>query len=222
MMSSKIVLCGCVLASLVAVTAWGQSSGNTHGRNISVTEDLWLQLADEPGRHLQEARDHFFKNDRTSAAWQMRKAVVYLKISAENSSAKTEKNLRSSATELESLARGVESGTVTSIQTLEHAFSRAEHALAQHHYALANESWAKRESRIAGYRLRAAGDATERAARWTGEEIEEGAVATYRGTRTLGGKLIEGGGVVVDEVGKGIEAVGHQIEKVGKLVAPRN
>jgi hypothetical protein len=222
MMSSRVVLCGCVLTSLVAVPAWGQPSGNSPGRKISVNEEMWLQLSDEPGRHLQAARDQFFNNDRTGAAWHMRKAAVYLKISADNSSAKTEHNLRYSVKELESLARGIESGNVTSINTLERAFSRAEHALAQHHYALANESWAKRESRIAGYRLRAAGNASERAARWTGHEVQEGASAVYRGSRTLGGNLIEGTGIVVEEVGKGFKAVGHQIERVGDLVKPRD
>jgi hypothetical protein len=221
MLNSRFVLCGCVVASLCATSVQAQPDVVERGRTIKVNEELWLQLSDEPGRHLQSARDRFFNNDRASAAWHMRKAAVFLKISAQNATEKTEQNLRYSVSELESPASGVESGTVSSIRTLEHAFSRAEHAMAQHHYALASESWAKRESRIAGYRLRAAGDASERAARWTGQEVQEGATAVYQGSRTLGGKLIEGTGFVVEEVGKGFNAVGHQIERVGGLVKPR-
>ena len=138
MLNSRFVLCGCVVASLCATSVQAQPDVVERGRTIKVNEELWLQLSDEPGRHIQSARDRFFNNDRASAALHMRKAAVFLKISAQNATEKTEQNLRYSVSELESPASGVESGTVSSIRTLEHAFSRAEHAMAQHHYALAS------------------------------------------------------------------------------------
>lgn len=222
MMFSRKIVCGAVLGLLVCSSAWSEGPEQTNSRQLSVDEELWLQLADEPGRHLQAARDRFFNNDRPTASSHIRKAAVYLRISAQNSTPNGQRNLIYSATELESLSKGVMSGTVRSIGTLEFAFARAEHALAQHHYAMASESWAQEHSRIAGYRLRAAGNATERAARWTGGEIQDGGKTVYNGTRTLSGKLIEGTGFVVDEVGKGIGSIGKQIEKVGDRIVPRD
>lgn len=221
MMSSRKMICGAVLGLLVCSSAWSGVPEKNSSRRLAIDEELWLQLADEPGRHFQIARERFVNNDRPTAAFHMRKAAVYLRISAQNSTPNGQRNLTYSANELESLAKGMMSGTVRSIETLEFAFARAEHSLAQHHYAMASESWTQERSRIAGYRLRAAGNATERAARWTGEEIQDGARTVYSGTRTLSGKLIEGTGIVVDEVGKGIGSIGKQIEKVGDRIVPR-
>lgn len=212
------VVLGTLFVSASLVQA--QATATPGSRKITVDEELWLRLADEPGHHMQESRDRFFRGDRTGAATHMRKAAVYLRLSAQNSTDPAGERLLSSAKELESLASQTEAGTLRSIRMLESAFARAHHALALHHHAMATESWGRRQQRIAGYRMRAAADATERSARWAGGEIQEGATAVYRGTRTLGGRLIEGTGVVVDEVGKGLGTIGRQIERVGEKVIP--
>ena len=40
-------------------------------------------------------------------------------------------------------------------------------------------------------------------------------------SRLMSGKLMEGTGFVIDEVGAGIEAIGHQLERVGSRLIPR-
>ena len=51
-------------------------------------------------------------------------------------------------------------------------------------------------------------------------KMDAGVTSAVHGTRFVAGKLIQGVGWTVDEVGKGFEMLGKGIDDVGKWIAP--
>ncbi len=82
-----------------------------------------------PQDYFRKARDRFLKNDISAAAAEIRKVARLLKLKAVGATEKTKAALIASSHELETLARGIEKGTVTSTQDLRRAFAHAERAL---------------------------------------------------------------------------------------------
>lgn len=49
---------------------------------IWIEEDEWVHLSEEPGRHVDHAREAFVEVDARKAAAELRKAAAYLRVSA--------------------------------------------------------------------------------------------------------------------------------------------
>jgi hypothetical protein len=187
---------------------------------VVVEEDVWLRFNDEPSQYLQQAHESFLKKEYKVTAQNLRKAAGYLQVAAQNGASRAKSALVASADELDRLAKDVESGTVKSGKDLESAFARAEHALAFDHQAKAQTAIAENQHVRAGHYLHSAVGHLENAAKWSGHQLERGAVATADGVRLLSGKLVEGSGYVVEEAGKSVKWVGEEVDKLGKLIAP--
>jgi hypothetical protein len=185
-----------------------------------VHEELWSDLSDEPGEHMDRARNAFLAVDVREAAAQIRKSATYLRITAAQAVDGSKRALLRSAHELEGLAHRVEAGTVKSVGELDAAFARALHSLSHHHTLLAERAWIARQNELAGKQLRAAADNLEKAAARTGHALQTATVAVAKETRLVAGKLLEGTGFVVDEIGKGFAKFGKQVEEVGKGIEP--
>ncbi|MCA9213488.1 MAG: hypothetical protein KDB27_10510 [Planctomycetales bacterium] len=188
---------------------------------VVVEEDIWLRFSDEPSHHLHQAHESFIKQKYKAAANDVVKAAGYVHIAAQNAASGTKAALIASAQELDRLAKDIKSGAVTSVKKLESAFARAEHALAAHYQAKARSALRQKKHASAGHYLRSAVNHVENGAKWTGHKLESGVVAAASGVRTVAGKLVEGSGFVLDEVGKGVEWVGVEVEKLGKQLEPR-
>lgn len=213
-------LCLPTLCALAADPEPTAKSPDVPPGHFLVHEELWDDLADEPGRHMDRARQAFLDVNAGEAASEMRKAAAHLKITAAQAALATRHALLRSAHELETLARRVEAGTVKSVTELDRAFARAAHALSHHHWVMAERSWAAQQSARAGRQLRAAADDLERAASRTGKALESATGTVVKDTRIISGKLVEGTGFVFDEIGKGILTFGKQVESVGKGIEP--
>ncbi len=187
---------------------------------VLVEEDQWHQLADEPDRHLGRAREAFLMMDARTAAAEFRKAAVHVRIAIGHAAERGKNALRRSAHELEHIARRIEEGTVSSVEELDFASARALHALSDYQYAKAAEAWKKRETRLAGQYLRAAANNLEHAATRTDAMMKAATAKVAKDSRLIAGKLIEGTGFVIDEVGAGIETIGHELVRVGAIVIP--
>lgn len=185
---------------------------------LLIQEEQWELLSDEPSRHLSRARDAFLIMDAHTAALEIRKAAVHVRVAAEHAVERTKNSLSRSEHELEQMARRIENGTVKSVEDLDLATARALHALANDQYVKASDAWRKRELRRSGQFLRAATNNLERAAARTDATIRAATAEVAKDSRLISGKLIEGTGFVVDEVGEELEAIGHQIERVGSRV----
>jgi hypothetical protein len=183
-----------------------------------VEEDVWVRLDDEPSQHMHRAHESFLKKEYGATTTELRKAGGYLHIAARNSSSETKAALTASAHELDSLAADVQAGTVKSAKSLDSAFARAEHALGADNQAKAKTALNAKHHAMAGHYLRSAVNHVEDAAKWSGHELESGTLATANGVRIVAGKLIDGGGFVVDEAEKGVTWVGDEVEKVGRSI----
>ncbi len=197
-----------------------QPSGKSPAGFIMVEEDAWNKLADEPDLHMQRAREAYVMMDARTAAAEIRKAAVYLRISAGHAADRTKEALVRSEHEMEHLARQLESGAVRSVEEIDHASSRALHSLSDYQYVKAADAWRRRETRQSGQYLRAAADNLERSAVRTTATLRAATAEVTKDTRMISGRLVEGTGFVIDEVGNGLESFGHQIERVGKGLAP--
>ena len=187
---------------------------------VLIEEDQWHQMSDEPDLHIGRAREAFLMADAKTAATELRKAAVHLRIATSQAAERGKKNLVHSEHELEHLAKRVETGTVKSVEELDATTARALHALADYQYVKAAEAWRKKEVRTSGQYLRAAADNLERAAARTDARMRAATAVIAKDTRLISSRLIEGTGYVIDEVGAGFETVGHEIERVGARVAP--
>jgi len=173
-------------------------------------------IADEPDIHFQKARENFLKRSGKASAEEIRTGAAYVKLEAVRAQGDSKKALIRSAQELDALADGVESGTVTSVKDLDSEFARADHALASHHYVKASEAWSKREAKKTGYEMRASANHLERSAAWVGHKTKSSTATVLKDTKTTGEKLIHGTGTVTSDVGKGINNLGKEIQEVGK------
>ncbi len=187
---------------------------------LLIEEERWNMLADEPGHHIGRARDAYLMMDGRNAARELRKAAVHLRVAAGQAKDRTKHALVKSEHELEQLAQQIEAGTFRSIEEFDFATSRALHALASDQYARAAESWRKRELRQAGHYLRSSTDNLERAAARTDAGVRHATATVVKDTRFISGKLIDGTGLMIDEVKDGFETFGRAIERVGTRVEP--
>lgn len=189
---------------------------------VLIEEDQWHKLADEPDRHIGRAREAFLTMDARTAAAELRKAAVHVKVAANHAAERGRHALLRSEHELEQTARRIEEGSVKSVEELDFATARALHALSDYQYVRAAEAWRKREARQAGQYLRAAANNLERAAARTDAMMKSATDEVVRDSRLISGKLMEGTGFVIDDVGAGFEAIGHQLERVGTRLMPRS
>lgn len=221
-MFNRIPFIAMILAALSAITIFAAEpepeakASTVPSGHFLIHEELWNDLSDEPGEHMDRARNAFIAVDAAEAASQIRKTAIYLRITAGHAVDGSKRALIRSAHELEGLAHRVETGTVKSVGELDAAFARALHSLSHHHCVLAERSWMARQNERAGKQLRAAADNLEKAAARTGHALQTATAAVARETRLVAGKLVEGTGFVVDEVGKGFAKFGKQVEDVGK------
>jgi hypothetical protein len=187
---------------------------------VLVEEDQWHVMADEPDRHISRAREAFVMADSKTAAAELRKVAVHLRIASAHASERVKRGLVHSEHELAQLARHIEVGTVKSVEEVDTATARALHALADYQYVRAAEAWRKKEARVSGQYLRAAADNLERATARADARMRAATTEIVKDTRVISSRLIEGTGYVIDEIGAGFERVGNEIERVGARVAP--
>lgn len=187
---------------------------------IVIEEDVWFRFDDEPTLYMHQAHKSFLKKEYQATARELRKAGGYLHVAAKNASSDTKAALTASALELDRLAADIHDGTVKSVKSLESAFARAERALAADDHAKAKSALSHDHHPKAGHYLSSAVTHVENAAKWSGQKLESGAIATAKGVRTVAEKLREGGGAVVDEAGKGITWIGAEVQRLGKVIEP--
>lgn len=189
---------------------------------ILIEEEQWNMLSDEPGRHIGRARDAYLMMDARNAAAELRKTAVHVRIAAEHASERTKNALVRSERELEQMSRQVEAGTYRSMEEFDLATARALHALANDQYVKSAGAWRKRELKQSGRYLKAAADNLERAAARTDTAMRQATAVVVKDSRLVSGKLIEGTGFALDEIGSSFESIGHGIERLGTRVEHAN
>jgi hypothetical protein len=185
---------------------------------VVIDEEVWVVLVDEPAHHFSRAYEDFLKKDWKSSADEIRTANAYLKLEKTRATDEGKQALSASIQELDKLADNVESGSVSSIKSLDEAFARAHLALAKHHYLKAADAWKNKQTKIAGEALRASAYHLEQAMIWEGYDEEDLVVKVKSDTKVIADKLVAGSGWVRDEVDQLLNDTGQAIEKLGKAM----
>jgi hypothetical protein len=187
---------------------------------VMIEEDRWNLMADEPDHHIGRAREAYLMMDAKTAAREIRKAAIYLRVAGSHATERARRGLIQAEHDLDHLAKRIESGTIRSVEELDLATARALHALADYQYIKAAEKWREREVRVSGQYLRASVDNLEHAAARTDARMRAATAEMARESRVMANRLAEGTGYVVEEIGTGFEAFGREIERVGMRLFP--
>jgi hypothetical protein len=172
-----------------------------------------MLLMEDIGRYFHNAREYFLEKDLYASAIEIRQGSSMIKLEAASAKGDAKEDLMASVSELAELASDIEKGNITSAKKLNDAFARANHALAVHYHQKAAEYWEQEDAEKSGYALSAAASSLERAAAWSGEQLESGTMEVIDGTRLIAGSLIQGTGWTIGTVGKGVSFAGRTTGK---------
>lgn len=210
-----IALIPCLVLSLAAQQETAGDLVRVPKGYLLIREDQWNLLADEPSRHVARARDAYLIMDTKNAAAELRKVAVHVRIAADHAADRSKRALLQSEHGLEQGARHIETGTLRSIEDLDMVTSQALHALADDQYGKATQAWRKRELRQAGQYLRASATNLECAAMRFDAGLRQATATIVEDSRSISEKLVEGTGVMMDDLGIGFESLGKAIERLG-------
>lgn len=181
---------------------------------LLVDEEMWSELIDEAGRHLDRARELFLQGHTRMAAFELRKAAIMMRIDAAHGEDALDRQLIRAAEELDRTVAGIRNGQSTAtIEDIDAVSSQALAVLARHEQTRSAMAWTQHHPHRSGRYLHAAADNLERSAVRARIELSTSTTQAIRNARNLSARLIEGTGSAIEEVGRGIDVLGHQIEK---------
>ena len=171
--------------------------------------------------NLRKARESFLEKNYKIAAQEIRKSVKYMKSEESHAGADGKKLLKSSADELKKLAKDVEQGKVTTVKTLDNAFSRANNALIRNRQMSAMESETKEAAAKTGHAIKNTPSDVKHGLSWAGDKIGSAASVVVKDTGFIAGKIIEGGGWAGKRTGDAINTIGVKVENFGRKIQPK-
>jgi hypothetical protein len=170
--------------------------------------------------NFNNARESFLKKDYKAAAKDIQKCVKFMKSETKHASAGGKKALNSSIKELEKLAKDINQGKVTTVNTLDDAFSRARNAIAGNRQVKMMESKTKSAAAKTGNALKDTSSNKKNGFSWTVGKVGDAASGVVKGAGFVTGKVIEGGGWVSKQTGSVINSIGVKVENFGKNIQP--
>ena len=171
--------------------------------------------------NLSKARESFLEKNYKIAAQEIRKSVKYMKSEESHAGMEGKKLLKSSIDELKKLAKDVEQGKVTTVKTLDNAFSRANNALIRNRQMSAMESETKEAAAKAGHAIKNTPSDVKHGLSWAGDKIGSAASVVVKDTGFIAGKIIEGGGWAGKRTGDAINTIGVKVENFGRKIQPK-
>lgn len=171
--------------------------------------------------NLTKARESFLKKDYKISAENIRKSVKFMKSEEAHASAEGKKLLKSSVDELKKLAKDIEQGKVTTVKTLDNAFSMANNALIRNRQMSAMESKTKGAVAKTGHALKSVSSNLKHGFSWAGDKIGAATSVVVKDTGFVAGKVIEGGGWVGKCTGNAINKIGVKVENFGRKLQPK-
>lgn len=143
--------------------------------------------------HFDRARAALAKKDMKTASTELRDASTFMRERADSATGFAKALSARSASELDSLARDVETSSAIPVVRLDHAFAHANRAEAERHYALAARAWSQRQATRTGEELTMAIDHLERAAKDAGLTLDSAATEAMTRARTVADSQLQGG-----------------------------
>lgn len=203
-----------------AAQASEPAESNIAQEDMMTVEGTSSRPANSLNEQFQNAHESFLKRNLKASADSIRKIASFLRHQAANATAEGKKVLTASANELGKLADGVEKGTVTSVKTLDNAFTKARQALSRRDETAVQNDQAEKQPKGIGHTLKGAMAAVGNGFVWSGQKVKSGTVTVARGTLDLGGKLIEGTGKLAKGTVKAVGDAGGYILRLGRKPQP--
>jgi hypothetical protein len=171
--------------------------------------------------NFSNARESFLKKDYKAAAKDIQKSVKFMKSETKHASAGGKKLLTSSINELEKLAKDINQGRVTTVNTLDGAFSHARNAIASNRQMKMMESKTKSAAAKTGNAIKDASSNLKHGVSWTVGKVGDAASVVVKDTGFVAGKVIEGGGWAGKHTGNFINSIFGKVESFGKNLQPK-
>ncbi|MEJ2647934.1 MAG: hypothetical protein P8016_05950, partial [Sedimentisphaerales bacterium] len=158
-----------IVPGSIALTGFESRAQAMESSNPSVSSEQQQQMQRNEAiktseENLTKARESFLKKDYKTAAQNVRKTVAFMKTEEMNASTSGRKMLASSVNELDMLADNIQKGTVTSVNTLDSAFSRARDAIRSNSQIRTAESQT-------GRALQSTSSGVKHGLSWTGDKL---------------------------------------------------
>ncbi|HVP12034.1 MAG TPA: hypothetical protein VMV94_12705, partial [Phycisphaerae bacterium] len=162
---------------------------------ILVEENIWRDLPDNSGRHLQDAYEAFLLDRSKRAATELREAVFDLQLQAGRATGDDKTALMDSIHDLHKLLVPGDpdrANLALSYEQYERALAKACYAMARHRCERAESEYAMKSMNRTGRDLEAAVNYFDRGRIWAGQVRDEVADRELRDARNLSEKLITG------------------------------
>ncbi|MFH1320099.1 MAG: hypothetical protein ABII90_05525 [Bacteroidota bacterium] len=166
------------------------------------------------------AKNHYINMNEKLAAFEIRKAISYIKIEAANTTGKEKDQINQSVRELESTAKRLDEGKPIFLYDMNIVFANAHFTLAAYQHKISAEYWKAEKPVKTGISLDAASRHLAYAASWSGQKIGIGVKETWKWTRTVTSALLKGVGFVPEQVGKALKFIGTETKNLGDKVKP--
>ncbi len=214
----RLALGAAMLLGMLAIaeTTISADAADTASGDVTVPQSALNSLIGEPDQHFHRAFDFYARGDADSAAPEIRAGAALIRIEAGRGGAQDEAKLRTTASDLDTLADNVENGNVGSRRDLELAFAHAELALASHYRSLAEKAVADKDRAGAARWLKAAGDCVDNAMAWTGQAPSGAQAQASDQMHALEAKIHTGANWTYDEAKRGVGYLGTQIQDLGR------
>lgn len=215
----RIVMAVAAAALMAAVGApqlpTAARAADNPSAKVAVPPSALNALIGEPDRHFHRAEDFYVKGDAQGAASEIRAAAGLIEMEAGRGSAQDAAKLRTTASDLDTLADNVVAGNVGSRRDLALAFARADLALASHYRSMATEALANKDRSDAARWLEAAGDSVDQATVWTGESPSGAQAQVSDQMHAVQARIRTDANWSYAEAKKGVGYLGSQIQYLG-------
>jgi hypothetical protein len=212
----RYIVLGFIVALIVAISGIGVLATATQGR-VTVQDAKSNSKANNKatlGDSFKKARDSFVKKNTKATTVEIRKEAEFIKSISERTIDASREPLMVSAKDLETLADGVEKGTVTSVKELENVFSNASKALARYYSLKADEALTNKDGKKVGKDLKAAADYLEASFTWVGAKPNESMSVIIKKVREFAKEMTKGKQLEADEASRNVKEISIEIDKI--------
>lgn len=170
-------------------------------------------FSEEPDKSMAAAHESFIEGERVKSAADIHQAAAYVKKESEKVGADSKDAVKKSGEALDKLGDGVKDGTVKSVDELKKGFASVDHALASAWLKMAEAT--KKSGKDASQDLKRAGASLDASAKWSGHELEGGAMESINAVKQASRATGEGVKVGAEEVGRWFKGIGDGIKHLG-------
>ncbi len=187
----------------------------------SFEEGDWRALTTEPYEDIDRGRSELTKKQYPAASRELRRAAVWLKLTAGHFGTQAKGELSRAAQVLDDLSDGVMPGAQQrSSKDVDEELAFVEYQLARFHANQAAARWSSRDNDGAGLFLKMASLEADAGLKLSGKKPDAAGKKVLKNAEDTGNELLKGGSLAPDKVDKALDEVKGEIDKLASAVQP--